>query len=64
MGAGPFDLRYFLGLSFFFVLPYSLLCPTFCFVFLIVLLKINPQIPLHTTVPVGLEAREFQSIRK
>lgn len=23
MGAGPFDLRYFLGLSFFFALPYS-----------------------------------------
>lgn len=40
-----------------FALPYSLLC-------VFNLTKINPQILLHTTVPAGLEVREFQSIRK
>ncbi len=57
MGAGPFDLRYFFALSYSLLLPYSLLC-------VLNLSKINPQILPHTTVPAGLEVREFQSIRK
>lgn len=64
MGAGPFDLRYFLGLFYFLVFVTFVVCVTFFAVLLIALLKINPQIPLHTTVPVGLEAREFQLVKK